>query len=209
MNKKKKRVITLVVLALVIAAAFPVLAAVREYQFQKALADLAESSGRNTEHISVCLDSMCGLIDTALTTDDVYDQRTALNALSAWAEDCATSLGTIDHYFDSYIHTKDRSYVGKYFTGDYEIRDGCLKLSAWLIPYITGENDTSEETFRETLLAAKEDFLWLDSLWESAFGEELSEKEWIAAYHELFYAHEPDFARFLIAVHQALESQND
>lgn len=207
MNKKKKRVIALVVLALVVVAAFPVRAAVREYRFQKALADLSANSGTNTEHISVCLESMCELIDTALAAEDVYEQRSALSAVSAWAEDCSDSLGEIDLYFDAYIQTKDRSYVGRYFTGDYEIRDGCLKLSGWLIPYITGEADP-DETFRETLLATKEDLVWLGGLWDSAFGEDQTEAAFIAAYHELFYTHEPDFARFFIEVHQAVESQN-
>lgn len=204
---KKKWVIGLVVLVLIIAAVFPVRAAVREYRFQKALADLSASSGRNTEHISVCIENMCELIDIALTAEDVYEQRTALNAVSAWAEDCSDSIGEIDHYFDSYIQTKDRSYVGKYFTGDYEVRDGCLKLSGWLIPYITGKTDP-DEMFRETLSAAKEDLLWLEDLWDNAFSGEQSETEFIAAYHALFYTHEPDFARFFIEVHQSVESQN-
>lgn len=204
---KKKWVILSVVLALVIGAVFPARAAVREYRFQKALADLSASSGRNTEHISVCIENMCELIDIALTAEDVYEQRTALNAVSAWAEDCSDSIGEIDHYFDAYIQTKDRSYVGKYFTGEYEVRDGCLKLSGWLIPYITGEAGP-DEMFCETLSATEEDLLWLEDLWDNAFSGEQSETEFIAAYHELFYTHEPDFARFFIEVHQAVESQN-
>lgn len=205
--KKKQWVILLVVLALILAAAFPGRAVVREYRFQKALAHLSASAGRNTEHISVCLESMCELMDTALTAEDVYEQRSALNAVSAWTQDCADSLGTIDDYYVAYIGAKDRSYVGWYFTGDYEVRDGCLKLSTWLIPYITGESDP-DETFRETLSAAKQDLLWLNDLWEAAFPEEQSEKEFIAAFHGLFYDHESEFGRFFIEVHQALESQN-
>lgn len=203
--KKKTWVIVLVVLALVIAAFFPARAAVREHRFQKALADLSERSGTNTEHISVCLNAMCELIDTALAEENVYARRSALSAVSAWAEDCSDSLAEIDLYFDAYIQTKDRSYVGLYFTGDYEVRDGCLKLSGWLVPYITGEADI-DETFRETLSAAKEDLLWLDGLWDNAFSEEQPEAAFIAAYHELFYTHEQDFARFFVEVHQALES---
>ena len=207
MSGKKRWVMGLVVLALVIAAAFPVRAAVREYRFQKALADLSAGSGTNTEHISMCLESMCELIDTALAEEDVYARRTALNAVSAWAEDCSDSLGEIDFYFDAYIQSKDRSYVGRYFTGDYEIRDGCLKLSSWLIPYITGETEP-DEMFRETLLAAKEDLLWLDGLWDDSFRGEQPEAEVIAAYHTLFYSHEAEFARFFIEVHQAVGLQN-
>lgn len=209
MKTHKKWIILLAVLALFIAAFFPARATVREYRFQKALAELSASRGTNTEHLSVCLESMCSHIDAALETEDAFEQRSALSALSTWAQDCSDSLGEIDHYFDAYIATKDRSYIGRYFTGDFEIRDGCLKLSGWLTSYITGQLDTSEDAFRETLLNVKEDLLWLNGLWEEAFPEECSEREFIAAFHELFYTHEPEFSRFFIELHQALESQNN
>lgn len=207
--KGKRVAVGLAVLTLALVAVFPGRAAVQEYRFQKLLATLSESAGRNTAHIAVCLDNMCEQIDTALATEDVYVRRAALHTVAAWAQDCSDSLGEIDHYFDAYIQTKDRSYVGKYFTGDYEIRDGCLKLSGWLIPYITGERDTSENGFRETLLATKEDLLWLRNLWETTFSEKDSEQAFVAGFHEVFYTHEPEFARFFIEVHQTVESQND
>lgn len=199
--KKKQWVIGLVVLALVIAAVFPARAAVREYRFQKALADLSASSGTNTEHISVCLESMCELIDTALAAEDVYEQRSALSAVSAWAEDCAQSFGEMDDYFFAYIGAKEKTYIGLYFTGNYEVEDGCLKLAGWLRPYYTGQTDP-DETFRGTLLSVKEDLLWFHDLWDAAFPEELAERDFVAAYHALFYTHEPEFARFFIEVHQ-------
>lgn len=206
--KKKQWIIVLVVVAVVLAAAFPGRFALREYRFQKALANLAFTTGRNTGHIDVCLNSMCHIIDEALETEDVYEQRAEFRSLAFWAQDCWNSLGELDYFFNAYIQTKDRSYVGKFFTGDYEVRDGCLKLGVWLLPYITGEAEP-DETFWETLLAVKEDLLWFRDLWNTAFVEEKSEKEFIAAYHELFYTHEPEFGRFFIEVHQALESQNN
>jgi len=192
-----------VVIVIILLIAFPGRRMAREEQFRNSLAQIMEIRGQNTEHISVCLESMCELIDTALDTEDQYDARTNLSALSAWADDCADSLGQINDYFNAYINTKDRSYIGQFTTGSYEIRDGCLKLSAWLIPYITGERDM-DEPFRETLLGVKEDLQWLGGLWTDAFDGELSEQAFIAAYHGLLYDHEPEFNQFLIEIHQAL-----
>jgi len=204
--KERKKWVPLAVAVLVILfAIFPGQRMRREGQFEGTLAYYMEARGRNTEHISVCLESMCELIDLALESEDVYEQRTDLSAVSAWADDCAESMGEIDDYFYAYINTKDRSYVGQFTTGSYEVQDGCLKLSAWLIPYIIGQNDL-DEACREVLMQAKADFLWMNGLWESAFPEELTEKEFIAAYHGLFYDNEPDFNRFLIEVRQALNA---
>ena len=99
MKSPKKRVVLIVILiAAVLLAVFPGRRAVREYRFQSALADWAESSGTNAEHISVCLDMMRDLIDRAVDAETVTGQRDCLLALAYWTQDCADSLGTVQTY---------------------------------------------------------------------------------------------------------------
>mgnify|MGYP003371931921 CR=1 FL=1 len=203
---KKRLVFMGAVLAVVLLAAFPGRAVYREYRFRQALAEQTVNAATNTEHISVCLQCMCDLIDHAMEMETEQERRTSLSALSSWAQDCADSLGKMESYFRLYSQMKDDSYIGKFSTGNFEVRDRCLKLSAYLLPYVTGAEDERDPEFQELLLQCKQDLLWLDGLWQEVFSASLTEKEWIAAYHGLFYDREPEFNRFLIAVCQATES---
>ena len=196
MKSPQKRVVLIVILiAAVLLAVFPGRRAVREYRFQSALADWAESSGTNAEHISVCLDMMRDLIDRAVDAETVTGQRDCLLALAYWTQDCADSLGTVQtyvRYFETCAGTTVRDESGDAVSWT---RQGLLRLNEALGPYITGEAE-GDDGFREALLQAKAELLWFRELWDSAFTGELSGQEFAGAFHQVF-GDQAAFANFL------------
>lgn len=192
--KKKKWVIALAVLALVIAAAFPVRAAVREYRFRQSLVVTYENFARNTVHVSLGADIMCELIDQALEAEDPVEARENLLAVYVWASDITDTLYCTDSYVRFYrsayrIYQENRAWaLTPELHGAQYMRDGFVHLENYLRPYITGETGLEDETFRETLRNVQTDLRWLQSVWEEAFADvdSMSDEELVIAHEALF-----------------------
>lgn len=202
--KKKKWVIALAVLALVIAAAFPVRAAVREWRYQKSLALSFEMFTWNPEHVSVGLDMMCDSIDEALTAEMPVQRREALLTVYSWAEDVQEAVQEMGAYCVLY---ENAYHGGEYVqTMDGESRgiQGMVRLKTFLQHYVTGARDASEVAFREQLQAVKTDLQWMRGVWNGAFpdGENLSRRERVRAFAGVFSEHAPEWGRFFDALSQ-------
>lgn len=195
MSRKKKWVVGLVVLALVIAAVFPVRAAVREYRYQKSLARMAKQLAWNPGHVSAAADIMCDLMAQALEAEDLPEMRENLLAVYVWAQDLEESMRSVRLLVNLYDSEHDA--LSAVAVEDPDIQaEGRLGygLSDLLRPCLTGEADLYDETFRRTLWSVREDLRWMQKSWDEAFPyvDEMSDREFVAAYHTLYEQEEWD-----------------
>lgn len=181
--KKKTWVIGFVVLAFVIAAVFPVRAAVREYRYQKYLAEIYAGQCKNVEYLKLRLDWMVECIDQALDSEEPVEQRSALRH-------CYTSAGD---FYDGFLEAHGfRAHRAAYYqimrTADGELLsglyDGFNGFFEYCIPYLDGALELDGEEFSGVMTACRDDILWMKDQLDAAFPEnwEPSDEEFINAW---------------------------
>ena len=206
MSKKKKRVVFVVVLARVIAAVFAIRAAVREYRYQKMLAETFENLARNTEYVSNQVEMMYAGINAALASTDPIVQRDQLLLVDFCAGDVYDTVQYMGSYAVLYGNAHQDTVNLKDWASEYQIRAGMLRLQEFLRPYLTGERDPSDESFRQVLLRVQVDLEWMESVWDEAFSQAdtMTDREFVRAFTDLFAENEPAWGRFF----ESLSQQN-
>lgn len=183
MSKKKKWGIGLVALALVIAAVFPVRAAVREYEYQKMLARTYAGQCKNVEYLKLRLDWMAECIDQTLNSPDPVERRSALRRCYTAAGDFYDQFSEMDSFrFEVMFYGQNARYAGgEEFS---EIWVGFNSFFEYCEPYLDGALELSGEEFATVMTACREDVLWIKDCLDRAFPENWvpSDQEFVSAW---------------------------
>lgn len=180
--KKKQWVIALVMLALVIAAVFPVRAAVREYRYQKHLAEVYADQCKNMEYLKLHMDWMEMRLDEALHAENGEDRQTCVR-------DCYTAAS------DVYAGIREAwSFCGSWFAfyGD-RLQGEPLLIYKNFHDFFTCcdsyfHGALEEDEFAGVMAASLADIRWMKAQFETAFPgkTELSDEEFVQAWTLLF-----------------------